>query len=379
MPAILIAVHGMGSNPPGWSDGVRSMLEAKAKEHGAVAEGATLFGSALKFVEIGYDSVFNGYLSRWKDARAEFDDFIAKQSATAGSSWSPDPLFNWLNDRTLPADVTTAFWSTAMDPVLYRGAPLVRDDVRSAVAQQIFAAITSASAAAGGAAVDVYILAHSLGTIAVHDVLQLAATNGLGGNASYAARQFQFKVLFMLADVARLGPPDLIDQRVDKSGYCVRPLDPRANATPLGSYYTGKMLSFRHAWDPFVRWAPLIPARWNADWGENFVDATPLTHVHQANVHGFTHYLDHPAVHIPIINSLLGYSAISSKEQLDAVARYPQFGSPQCSAVVARLRGLVESFPSDTSDLPSIAAYGAQFFAAVQGAANACKDLPSGL
>src|SRR5581483_5286814 len=99
----------------------------------------------------------------------------------------------------------------------------------------------------------------------------------------------------------------------------------------------------------------------------------------QFNVHGATHYLDHPSVHIPILNALAGFTAISTKEQLDAVNAYPQILDTACSTQIDRLRTLVESFPKQNQDLPTIAVLGAKFFGTAKSAADLCKGIPSGL
>src|SRR5581483_4898280 len=107
-------------------------------------------------------------------------------------NWRPNPLFTFLDDTTLPADVNNAFWSTTIDPILYRGT-IVRDEIRTKVTRLIFDTINKVTAAANGQAIDVSIIAHSLGTIVVHDVLQQVASGAAGGNDAFEASKFQFK------------------------------------------------------------------------------------------------------------------------------------------------------------------------------------------
>jgi hypothetical protein len=97
--------------------------------------------------------------------------------------------------------------------------------------------------------------------------------------------------------------------------------------------------------------------------------------VHQANTHGFMHYLDHPAVHIPIINSLVGFTAISAQEQWNAIANYPAIVSPQCNAEIDELKALVRAFPASSDSLEDLAITGVRFFLAVRRAVATCRAL----
>src|SRR5262245_3896287 len=197
MPSLLIAVHGMGDFKPGWSADIKKQLEDTAAKYPAFA-GQQLFGNGTDFVEVTYDNVAQSIVSGWKGSEATLKAGVAAQKKV-DPNWDPTPLYNFIA-AGLPADTSGFFWSTAIDPVFYRGCPDVRDDVRTTATRQIYDAITTASAAAGGAAVNVSILAHSLGTIVTHDVLEQVATGAAGGNASFGAAQFAFKNLFMVAD-----------------------------------------------------------------------------------------------------------------------------------------------------------------------------------
>lgn len=362
MTRLLIAVHGMGSHPPKWSEAIREKLDEVAARYPSLA-GSPL-SQRYTFAEVRYDGIFERYVEKWQAQAAEFAKFQTEQGVKLPG------LLAWLTDDTLPQDekaaATSTFWSTLIDPILYRGFPVVRDEVRAAVMAQIVGHITSNMTSG---AVDVSILAHSLGTAVLHDVLQLLASGASGGNASFTAKHWHFDRLFMVADVCKLGPPDLIDLRTDIDGYLVRPRDPNGAGGPE-SYYCARMFSFRHEWDPFVRWAPFNPP-----WGPDFLSPDPLTHVHQANTHGFTHYLDHPAVHIPIINSLVGFTAISAKEQLNAIANYPLIVSPQCSTEINELKALVQGLPAACDSLEDLAIKGVTFYLAARRAVAACKAL----
>lgn len=371
MTKLLIAVHGMGSNPPEWSARIRDKLDAVASRYVAFAGGARAFHKNFTFAEVQYDAIVERYVVEWGAQADEFEAFLDDNpSPLPKGKWSQ--LFDWLTDTTLPEDEKDFFWSTLIDPILYRGFPIVRDEVRANVMAQIVDHMTKSMA---DGAVQVSILAHSLGTAVTHDVLQLLASGAAGGNRAFEAREWKFENLFMLADVALLGPRGLIDLKPSDPNYLVIPRSAVPVDSGPGTYYCTRFHSFRHEWDPFIRWAPLEPTSWGPGWGADFRAPAPFSQIQAANVHGFTHYLDNPAVHIPIINAMMGFSAIDKKEERDAIAAYPPLGSPECSAVVESLGAFIKSLPAAGENLPEIAIQGSRFFAEVRKAAVACKGL----
>jgi hypothetical protein len=363
MRRLLILVHGMGSNPPRWSDAVVRKLDALAARYSAFSGGGAPFSKQCTPAEVRYDGVFERYVEEWGASAKEFEKFQRKNNLQLPR------LLSWLTDATLPADQKNVFWSTMLDPILYRGFPDVRNEVRAVAMSQIVAHCT---ANMRGGAIQVSILAHSLGTAVVHDTLQLLASQPQLGNDSFTAKRgWRFENLFMLADVARLGPPALRDLGDDAPDYLVRPRSAGKPGDP-SSFYCNRLHSYRHLLDPFVRWAPFVP-----EWGEDFVSPSPLSVVHAANVHGFDHYLDNPAVHIAIINGVMGYSAITAREAFDAEAEYPHTGAAKCAAEVEQLRALVMGFPDarQAQDLEKIAMMGTEFYVTAQRLGADCKEM----
>jgi hypothetical protein len=365
MSRLLILVHGMGSNPPKWSEPLLQKLDAIAAQYSAFRQGAP-FSQRCTIAEVRYDGVFERYLEEWNASATEFAKFQKKQKL-------PLPgLVKWLTDDTLPKDQQNVFWSTLLDTILYRGFPVVRDEVRAVAMSQIVGHCT-ANMRAGS--LKVSILAHSLGTAVVHDTLQLLASGPQLGNDSFTAKKgWHFENLFMLADVARLGPPALLDLKDSAKTYLVRPRSAGTPGNPA-TFYCNAMYSFRHELDPFVRWNPFVPA----GWGEDFISPSPLPAIHAANVHSFTHYLSNPSVHIPIINQTLGSSVISTKEALDAIGAYPALGTFACGGQIAELKQLVADIDHAGDDLEEIAIRGSRFFATVQRLAVECRELAGDL
>jgi hypothetical protein len=363
MANLLIVVHGMGANPPGWSAAIRQKLDAVAARY-AEFSGGTPFtdASRLQFGAVSYDACFAELVAQWN---ADADAL----GAFAAQSGRPLPrIVTWLRQELPHDDLATKqfFWTSAIDPVLYRSFALVRDRVRSVVMRQL---VDLVNAAAADSAPAVTILAHSLGTAVVHDTLHKLAAPQRDGNEVLAAERAQFTNLFMLADVCLLGPPALRD--FDYFSSIVRPA--AADGSVAG--YCENFFNVWHRWDPFVLAAPFRPT----DWGDGYTAIGELDHVRSANVHGFAHYLDHPRVHIPLINATLGRGAVGREEARSALAEYPAIGAPECSGQIQRLKDLAREFEHVGDDLERLAIELAGFLAAAQAAAEACRGLADDL
>lgn len=361
MTKVLLLVHGMGSHPAGWSDGVRDTLDEVAARYASFKGNGARFSQRAKLVEIRYDGIFEEYVEQWQAKAEELAGYAAAQGR-------PLPrIVSWLK-TTLPDDDAAAksfFWSTAVDPLLYRGFALVRDRVRAAVMAQVVSALTRNMA---GGAVEASVLAHSLGTAVIHDTLHQLGTAPQGGNESFAVGRWQLENVFMVADVCMLGPPWVRD--IDYYTSILRP--PSAGGGADGSYCQ-YFVNVWHRWDPFVMCGPFRPTTW----GDDYFPVGPLEHFHQANVHGLTHYLDHPAVHVPIINGTLGYRAVPAKEEQDALAKYPVLSAPECATQLQTLKAKAKEFEHVGDDLEELVIDIAEFYAAAKRAGEACKGLAS--
>jgi hypothetical protein len=99
-----------------------------------------------------------------------------------------------------------------------------------------------------------------------------------------------------------------------------------------------------------------------------------LQHFRQANVHGFLHYLDHPRVHIPLIQYALA-DAVIGDEADEKIAAYPDVVSKQCDAQIVAVRDKAKEFANVGGDLEEIAIKVAEFYALAQKMAEECKGL----
>lgn len=356
MAKLLFLVHGIGSHPPGWSEGVQAKLDEAASQYAAFRGGAARFTQRVRITEIRYDGIFEEVVDQWETQAGELGKWAKKQGRALPK------VVAWLNTTLPHEEAKNFFWSTAVDALLYRGFPLVRDRVRSAVMAQVVSALTKNMV---GGAVEASVLAHSLGTAVMHDTLHKLGQAPFEGNESFTAKRFQFEHLFMLADVCVLGPAALRD--VDALKSIVRPTFPGG----AGKSYCQFFVNTWHEWDPFILCGRFKPTTF----GDNYFEVGPLGHFKRANVHGFTHYLDHPAVHIPIINGTLGFRAITRKEEQDALANYPLIGSPECSAELQTLKDKAKEFEHVGDDLEDIVTKAAEFYAVAKRAAETCAGL----
>jgi hypothetical protein len=374
MSRLLIMVHGMGSFQAQWSQELIDQLDTLAMQYPGLAGQPKPFSSAVKIAEVLYDPVLATYVDRIKRDADELNKFANDAGlALTGTT-------RLLALGTLPQTTTDFFWTTLIDPIFYRGIPLVRDDVRNKVEFQVAKIITQYLAdLPGGEQPSVSVLSHSLGTAVIHDVLQLLATQPIDGNSSLTSERFSLDSLFALADVSHLGPPGLID--IDSYASAVRPA--LGAPAPPGGFkpYLQRCYNFRHDFDPFCLWPR---QRFSPPWTTPGYPAPPqIRHVHQINVHGFYHYLKNPVVHIPLFRRLLGPGVISPADEAAAIAKFPAIDPPACAAMVARLEqdlsSLTEPSPNPVEFFDDLFLTARDMLDAIRNAKVACPTMLSGI
>ena len=355
MTKVLILAHGMGEYARGWSADIVDKLDSVAAQYPAFKVGPR-FSQRLTIEEIAYDAVFAKIVSGWnRDAGAL--DAWAK-----GAGRSLPKLVSWLRSP-LPSEAKGFFWTTAIDPLLYRGFHLVRDDVRAQVTSQV-AAIAKRAMQNGAA--EISVLAHSLGTAVMHDSLDTLGRKPFEKNEALTAARWQFANIFMLADVCQLARNLVAD--IDYFDSIVRP----TSAGTANDTYCQFFVNVWHRFDPFVLLAPFRPVTW----GDNYIPIGPLEHFHSANVHGYTHYLDHPLVHVPIINGALGEPIISDVDQEKVLASYPVTSSKGCDAQITAVIQKAQEL-AHAEDLEEAIIGISEFLAVARQAADSCKALAS--
>ena len=348
---LCFVVHGMGVHGADWFNTTRAKLnEVAARYPAVVAERA--FDAQVKFVPITYDGEFTKHLATFSESATELDTF-AKQNAVN----LPD-IIGFL--KTASATEKNFFWSHVVDVLLYRFFQLVTIPVRLQVMKQITTAWSAAMT--GGVPVEASVLAHSLGTSVTHDALAFLGTTAFEGSEAFKVGNRRFLNVFMVANVGRI-----LETSHKTFESCVHPLSVRP-----ADAYCSRYFNFRHKLDPF----PAVRSFSPVGWGDDFSTSNPeVNHLHDFNVHGFEHYLDHPAVHVPIINNLLGFS-IDDATRDKAIADYPRVATANpCLTKVAeaetRFQGLVNLLKMSDDPIQLIIG-GAQFLAAAKEAKDAC-------
>ncbi|RMH11396.1 MAG: hypothetical protein D6701_15165, partial [Gemmatimonadetes bacterium] len=318
---LFLILHGSGIYTHDWAAEHLARLKAVAATYPGIAQGGDL-GDQVSLVTVRYDQVFENLLERWEQQGDKLQAFLDESSIRLPR------LAAFLRDRTTPPDERGFLWTHVLDPVVYRGIPLVRDEVRAVVLQQVVAAINDHLQNEPGA--DVSIMGHSLGTIVLHDVLELMGT-GASSDAGdvWRSDRFRFANVFQVANASRLGPPGLIDLKPYDS--VVRPLS--AGPGGSGAPYCSAFYTIRNVWDPVTWWQRFKPTGWGAGFQEVVV-----RHLHQLNVHGFIHYLEHPDVHVRIFRALLGNWVVPGPLWQQRVAEFPDLAPGSCGATVAALQ-----------------------------------------
>lgn len=374
MAKLLIIIHGMGVYEKGWSQEIMDTLDATASAYPGLKGSAKPFSSTVQTAEVLYDPVLAKYVDKVQRDADELRAF-AKDTGLSLSG-----ALQQVSSGQLPQAATDFFWTTLIDPIFYRGIPLVRDDVRVSVRAQIARIVTDYLAKLpGGEQPSVSVLCHSLGTAVTHDALHQLASKPETGFAALTSDRFTFDSVFALADVSQLGPPALID--IDSYASAVRPVL-GAPPPPAGvKAYLQRCYNFRHAFDPFCVWpSQRFAPQWDAP---GYPSPPDVRHVHQLNVHGFTHYLKHPSVHVPILRRLLGPSAISPADLAAALTAFPAVEPPACNALVKSLAAALKKLHEPSSNplefFDELFDAGRDMLAAFQKAKTACPQISSGM
>jgi hypothetical protein len=321
--------------------------------------------------EITYDAVFDKMVEPWGRQREKLEQFVRDHGLQL------DDTLTALTIGQLPTDVSDFFWETLLDPALYRGSSLVRDNVRQSVTLQFLNAwdkhLTNNPTSSQ---VDVSVLCHSQGTIVMSDVLAQIGEGGRPEFVPFSAAKRSLDTFITLANVSRLGPPDLVD--IDSRATCVRP----QTAPPFKSgkaNYLRRFINARHEFDPFCLWQRFEPKN---DWGQRYVNVEGLKHVHQANTHGYSHYLASPRVHIPIFRAVLGPTSITKADEQSALADFPDIKPDTCATAIETLRAALSAIANgsfrEARALDDLIVNGIAIYQAAKAALVTCPALLGG-
>lgn len=356
MKNVLFFVHGIGRHSTGWAsapDGPIPALEGAMKLYPACFPAGRRLSDFLELVEIRYDDVFDLILKQWQD-------LAEKLGPAAGN-------VDWVGRvQELLAGVgdnQNQFVDFGGDVVLYGGfdlvARIVRLRVNSIIAAEILRAHLAARDAGGLQVPRFGLIGHSMGTAVVQDALFHLATEpwtsdedaiqaalpdhpglvddpqlsderrGLRQQAADGTRRFPDRpipvgltLLCQVSNTTRL-------LRRAKGEYATLP----KGSGRLKSFDCELFFNVNNKFDPVSRiGAYRMPGRPSA------FDVA-VEHIHQPNVHGFGHYLSHPAVHGPIFRSLIEDFSFACEQSAQALAALPEWhgiGGPLAAEAKAK-------------------------------------------
>lgn len=325
---VIFFVHGVGRHASGWSTiagGPIDALNAAAKQYSCF-KGLQL-NNLVDLVEIRYDDIFDQHLDQWATL-AETIKPVAGGSQLARKI--TDLLSNVNDDRNL-------FAKFGGDVLLYSGFELIGKRVRLRVNAIISKKITESLAAAKGKAgpdPEFAIVGHSLGTTVVHDSLQQLATNqwlpagdlatndikltpaekshlqslGQGSTNPFDPDVFVWNSVYMISNTSRL----LHQTTQDPYHSSVQP-----------EKATRYFFNIDHELDPVSK---VKRFRIPSDWNQRRAKLVEVNHIHEANIHGYSHYLKHPTVHRRIFRNMFPEFTATCNDQAKLLAdAFPQY------------------------------------------------------
>lgn len=347
-------IHGIGKQPEGaWSDSWQQAL-LQALGHYDERSSDDIRQNLIRFVPISYDHVFEGYRKRWVDLGGALADSEIIQQGPVKDA------LTWVKNDHEPG-IQDAFWTYALDAVLWFGLPQARAAVIASVLSQTVDGV-KAMLAENGSADRAHWVAHSLGTSVLHDALVSLRFDQSLHEGAFDPANFKWQSVSMLANTSRL----LRAQKVLTPGVALEQFDPYRSLLKPGSpaSLTRSYCNFHHRLDPItwpMQFRPLdFTIGYHDDETQHFMDPR--------HVHDFTHYVDNPRVQLRLLRTLLGNDQLGSAEAVTRVItsflqRYPLTSSDPFRA----LRALF----GDSSDKPlsvlEVAQYLSRAFKALKG------------
>jgi hypothetical protein len=356
---ILFIIHGMGAgarpvNDPDWWTTTVADLRRYAQPYGHDRHLVLTSPKAgdILVVPLSYHSIF--------------DDIRTKWTAQTGSEvgWLPllqQLAFNPAMMARVPGWVTTAgkfFWTHVLDVLLYRFVNEFTTPVRDEVAFDIGNAWAEADQA-NDANTPVHFLSHSLGTAVLHDALGVLSSDPGFGTGTH--RITSMLTCANVSSVLENGFPT----------YAGR--DRTVNCPPRPGGMTAAYFSYRHQLDPIAAVKPFDGAvhGWPAS---EYLGSVP-TEVKDWNVHGYSHYLDHPDAHLRLFERLWPRENWAARRPAEMIA-YQQLPGTPCPAAIAVARAKLSAIiarPRPENEVEFIEVI-VETVRVIQDAAKACQS-----
>lgn len=322
MRRLLFLLHGVGEHGSGWADrpdGPATTLRQASRRYAAFQRRP--LDERVRILPLSYDDLLDAAAARWRasasrgarraadkagEAARKAAELLLKAPWLSAAAGGLSPFARHLASlpglcelaQHLPA-LEAAWPDHASDVLAWRADEGCRDEVRARVADAVRGALLAA--AEDGTGVEAVFAAHSLGTAVAHDALDDLGRRWLQRRSAFSPRRWRWRAVFMLADVSRLlaagGPGSLL----------------RAGPAKDPASWARRLYEVRHVWDPIDQAVP------KADGALRRSRPLRVSHAWKANVHSFGHYLQHPAVHIPLLRCACGPTAVTREEEADAL------------------------------------------------------------
>lgn len=271
----LFVVHGMGDQLADWHVPAKEALVATYETFRKPSMPA--FDNAVEWHEVLYADIFMRFVEDWRAKGEALWPLLESVRAEDVREYA----------QRLRVPPNPGFLLThAADVVLYHTCPQVRQQVLNVLVEKIANTV--------GPNDEWGVLAHSLGTSVAHDAIhQLWNTQAQFGHVFPKA-----SFVFMVANVSRA-----LEWACDTYLSHVKPA-PRTDRTTA----CVRFVNVRHKWDPFPMVKPFQPEGWPG------FEEIAVQHWGDRNVHGFSHYLDHPAVHCELFRRIFDFKGTVSKK-----------------------------------------------------------------
>lgn len=285
---VIFCIHGMGD---GWPTSGNKLPEAiiSAKFDATRYPALQNFGGQFDVALIDYNSIFDAELKKR-------EEYFGDLSASLGDV--SKGLQQFVNAASLrlnlpsPLDAVGPFDRSWLDVLTYRYCRL-RDYVRCSVGKQIAEKLKAMPKD------DEYywgVIALSLGTAVIHDVLNLFATKNLIDPSNkrpieWLADVPPMRVLLMLANTSRL-----LEKEFDP--YASTAVVPDERGTMTQHY-----INAWHRLDPIARTRRFDPG--NIWFQNDRYSDVQLKKISGSDIHSFRHYFADPRVHVPFFRALL--------------------------------------------------------------------------
>lgn len=295
---VIFVLHGIGQHDEGWS---KKGIDSLKKSFEKYDPNKKKFDDNFTVKELRYSDQFDRY---WED----YDD-NADKLLELGVIPGAGKLVNAVHKIATNKDTESVLRTHIGDVLLYAGS-FYNDYIPKRLDNQIYKYLHENNFPAYS------IIAHSLGTRVVHDMLQRSFT-------SFRGHQLQKKpdVLFNLANVTKLMSFSVNEFNI---GLAVYP----SNKSKKGA--CNRYVNAIHEVDPIA-----APIRYRPDLGSRpeFKDEALYKEVEidikdsmDIDVHAFEHYLNHPNVYMTLFNLIfdsgMGMDRFTLDVQTEAVSDY---------------------------------------------------------